>query len=241
MNPVFRVIFNSIIVFILLIALTRIIGRKLLSQMTFFDFVIGVTIGAAGGAFITEEVRGYYVLLSPVILTIAVFCAGLLSLSYVPFRKLMEGEPVVVIQNGKIFEKNLGKLRSNVDDLMSQLRQQQVFDLNEVEFAILEPHGRLSVLKKSQYQSVRPIDIGVSTPYQGVSSEIIRDGRIVEANLRQNNLTHEWLMGELAKKNVNDVRDVFYATLATNGSFYVDLRRDNPGYIQETEDDDSVI
>lgn len=77
--------------------------------MTFFDFVIGITIGTIGGAFVTTEVHGLYVLVSPVILTLAVILTGYLSLNSVPFRKLLEGEPLIIVQNGKIFEKTCGK------------------------------------------------------------------------------------------------------------------------------------
>ncbi|MDW7673751.1 MAG: DUF421 domain-containing protein [Bacillota bacterium] len=241
MDSIIKVILNSLIVFFLVFLMARIIGKKLLSQMTFFDFVIGVTIGTVGGAFITTEIRGFYVLLSPVVLTVLVVILGYLSLSSVAFRKLVEGEPVIVIQNGKIFENNLRKLRYNLDDLMAQLRVKKVFDLSQVEFAILEPHGQLSVLKKSQYETVTPQDLGLSTTYQGVSSEIIRDGEVVEQNLEQNHLSHEWLQKELASRNIKDIKNVVLATLATNGTLYVDLKNDNLNYIQEVEDDDSLI
>lgn len=234
-------VLNSLIVFVLLVALSRIIGKKLLNQMTYFDFVIGVTIGTVGGTFITAELRGYNVLVSPIILTAAVLATGYLSLAAVPFRKLVEGEPIIVIQNGKIYEKNMGKARLNVDDLLAQLRAKNIFDISDVEFAILEPHGALSVLKKSQNLPVTPKDLGMSTNYKGASSEIIRDGKIVEQNLKQNNLTHEWLQNELASKNIKDVRDVFYAELSTDGKLYVDLHEDDNKYIQEVEDDDSLI
>jgi len=237
----FQAILYSTIVFVLLIAMARIIGKKLLAQMTFFDFVIGITIGTIGGAFVTTEVRGFYVLLSPIVLTLLVVLTGYITLKSVPARKLLEGEPMIIIQNGKIFENNMKKIRYHLDDLLMQLREKGVFDLSEVEFALLEPHGKLSVLKKSQKLPVTPGDLGISTGYKGVSSEIIRDGKIVEQNLRQNNLSHEWLFNELSNVNVKKIEDVFLATLSTDGKLYVDLRRDKPGYIQEVEDDDSVI
>ncbi|WP_066632981.1 YetF domain-containing protein [Desulfolucanica intricata] len=236
-----QVITYSLIVFVLLIVLTRLIGKKLLAQMTFFDFVIGITIGTIGGAFVTTEVKGFYVLISPVVLTLAVILTGYVSLKSTPARKLLEGEPLVLIQNGKVYEKNMKKIRYNLDDLMMLLREKNVFNLSEVEFAILEPHGKLSVLKKSQHLPVTPKDLKLSTNYKGVSSEIIRDGQIVEQNLRQNNLSHEWLYNELSSRNITKIEDVFLATLSTDGKLYVDLREDNPSYIQEVEDDDSVI
>lgn len=240
-GEVYQAVHHAVIVFILLVILTRIIGKKLLSQMTFFDFVIGITIGTIGGAYVTVEVKGTYVLIAPVILTLAVVLSGYTSLKYVPVRKLLEGEPLIVVQNGKIYEENIKKIRYNLDDLLMQLREKDIFDLSEVEFAILEPHGQLSVLKKSQYLPVTPKDLGMSTRYKGVSSEIIRDGQIVEQNLKQNNLSHEWLYNELASRNIRNIREIFLATLSTDGTLYVDLRQDDLAYIQEVEDDDSVI
>ncbi|HWI55408.1 MAG TPA: YetF domain-containing protein, partial [Desulfobacteria bacterium] len=94
---------------------------------------------------------------------------------------------------------------------------------------------------KSQYLPVTPKDLNIPTNYKGVSSEIIRDGNIVEQNLSQNNLSHEWLYNELAARNIRNIRNVFLASLSTDGNLYVDVRDDNPEYIQEIEDDDSVI
>lgn len=241
MDDIYQTVLYSIITFFVLVVLTRLIGQKLLSQLTFFEFVIGITIGTIGGAFVTTEVEGFYVLLSPVVLTLAVIVTGNISLKSVMFRKLVEGEPLVVIQNGKIFENNLKKVRYNVDELLMQLREKGVFDLSEVEVAVLEPHGKLSVQKKSQFTPVTPKDLNISTTYKGLSSEIIRDGQIVEQNLKQNNLTHEWLYNELYSRGIRNINDVFLATLSTRGNLYVDIRKDNPKYIQEVEDDNSVI
>ena len=240
-KELYNVILYSIIIFVLLMSLTRIIGKKLLAQMTFFDFVVGITMGTIGGGFVTTEIKGFYVLLSPVVLTLAVIFTGYITLKSVPARKLLEGEPLIMIQNGKIYEKNMKKIRYNLDDLLMQLREKSVFDINEVEFAVLEPHGKLSVLKKSQNLPLTPKDLGLNSDYKGLSSEIIRDGKIVEQNLNQNNLTKEWLIKELKSKNIKNVEDVFLASLSTDGKLYIDLRRDHLKYIQEVEDDHSII
>ncbi len=240
-NELLQAVSHSLVVFIMLVILFRFIGKKFLAQMTFFDFVTGITIGTIGGAYVTTEVKGSYVLVGPVILTLLVVITGYLTLKSVPARKLIEGEPLVMIQNGKILENNMRKMRYNLDDLMMQLREKDIFDLGEVEFAVLETHGQLSVLKKSQHLPLTPEDLNKSTSYKGISSEIIRDGKIVEQNLKQNNLTHEWLYNELSSRKINNIRDVFLATLSTDGNLYVDLREDKLPYVQEVEDDDSVI
>jgi len=232
---------HSLAVFVLLLILSRIIGKKFLGQMTFFDFVTGITIGTIGGAYVTTAVNGANVLFGPIFFTIFVFLTGVLTFKSIPARKIIEGEPLVVIQNGKIFENNMRKIRYNADDLLMQLREKGIFDLTEVEFAILEPHGQLSVLKKSQYLTLTPKDMKFSTNYKGVSSEIIRDGKIVTQNLEQNNLTHEWLFNQLTVQGVSKVEDVYLGTLSTDGVLFIDLLKDNLDYVQKVEDDKSYI
>lgn len=241
LNEIVQAFSHSLAVYILLLILTRIIGKKFLGQMTFFDFVTGITMGTIGGAYVTTQVKGVNVLFGPVFLTFFVFFTGVLTFKSIPARKLIEGEPLVVIQNGKIFEKNMSKIRYNSDDLLMQLREKGVFDLTEVEFTILEPHGQLSVLRKSQYLTLTPKDMNISTNYKGVSTEMIRDGKIVSQNLEQNNLTHEWLFNQLAAQGVSKVEDVYLATLSTDGILYVDKLEDNLNYIQKVEDDKSSI
>jgi uncharacterized membrane protein YcaP (DUF421 family) len=240
-NEILQAISHSIMIFFLLIILTRIIGKKLLAQMTFFDFVTGITIGTIGGAYVTTEVRGLYVLIGPIILTILVYLTGVLTFKNITARKLIEGEPIIVIQNGKIYEKNMSKIRYNVDDLLMQLREKGVFDLTEVEFAVLEPHGQLSVQKRSQHIPLTPKDLGLSTKYKGLSTEIIRDGRIEHGNLQEMNLTHEWLFNELAKRSIQRIEEVYLAILATDGTLFIDTINDSNGHIQKVEDEDSLI
>jgi len=220
-----------------LLILTRLMGRKLLSQMTYFDFVTAITIGTIGATFITVEVQGFIILLSPVILSLLVILTGYLTLKSVPARKILEGEPLVLIQNGKILENNLKNVRYNIDDLMMLLREKKVFNMDEVEFAILEPNGKLSVQKKSQYLPVSAKDLNISTKYKGISSEMIRDGEIVHQNIEQNNLSYEWLYNQLQNNDIENIDDVFLATLSTEGTLYVDLKKDDPKYNQIVEDE----
>jgi len=192
--------------------------------MTYFDFVTAITIGTIGATFITVEVQGF-------ILT------GYITLKSVPARKILEGEPLVLIQNGKILENNLKNVRYNIDDLMMLLREKKVFNMDEVEFAILEPNGKLSVQKKSQYLPVSAKDLNISTKYKGISSEMIRDGEIVHQNIEQNNLSYEWLYNQLQNNDIENIDDVFLATLSTEGTLYVDLKKDDPKYNQIVEDE----
>jgi uncharacterized membrane protein YcaP (DUF421 family) len=128
------------------------------------------------------------------------------------------------------------RLRYHLDDLEMQLRDKGVFDFSEVEFAIVESHGQLSVLKKSQNLPLTPKDMNINTKYKGLSTEIIKDGDILEQNLIQNNLTLDWLMQQLKSRNIDKVSDVFYAELNTAGVLYTSLKQENLKYKQEVED-----
>ncbi len=231
-----EVIWASLVVFGLLVVVTRVIGRKLLSQSTYFDFVTAITIGTITGGYVVNKVKGGAVLISPIILATCTMGLGFLTIKSLRIRKLVKGEPVVVIQNGKILEKNMAKARYTLDALEMQLREKGIFDLNEVEFAVLESNGKLSVQKKNYHNPVTKKDLGLDVDYKGLATEIIKDGQVLEQNLSQNNLDFSWLYNELQKQGVEDVSKVMLATLNTDGSLYLDLKGETPEYTQEVED-----
>lgn len=236
MDQLILVIWKSALIFAMLVILSRSIGRKLLAQMSYFDFTVAITIGSISGSYVVQMIEGMWVLIAPLLLTLLAISFDYIHLKSLNLRKITEGEPVVVIQNGQILEKSLKKLRYHIDNLESQLRDKGVFDFNEVEFAVLEPHGQLSVLKKSQYLPVTPNDINLNTKYKGLSTEIIKDGRVLEKNLEQNNLSRDWLAQELKNRNISNVKDIIYAALNTSGVLYVSLKQSNLRYIQKVED-----
>lgn len=236
MQEYIQAIWTTLVIFVMLVILTRIVGRKLLSQITFFDFVTGVTIGTIAGAYVVNEVKGNAVLLSPVILVICTLGLGYLTVKSLKMRKIFRGEPIVIIQNGKILEDNMFKSRYTLDALEMQLRENQVFDINEVEFAVLEADGKLSVLKKTPYNPVTPGDLNLKTNYKGLASELIKDGKVLEQNLKQNQLDINWLYKELYQQGIDDISKVMLANLNTDGSLYIDLKEEPPEYTQKVED-----
>ena len=227
MHDAVNVFWKTITIFVVLVILARVLGKKLLSQMTFSEFVIGITMGTIAGAFVVEQVKGPWVLLSPAILTIVTLGLTFLNLKCITLRKLVEGDPVTVIENGKILEKQMQKTRYNLSQLEMQLREKGIFDISEVEFAVLEPHGQLSVLKKSQNLPVTMKDIGKPTPYKGLATDIIMDGDVIEKNLKRHNLDFAWLYKELYYRGINDIKKVTLATLQPDGTLYTDVTEDN--------------
>ena len=236
MDQLILVTWKSLLIFSMLSILTRIIGRKLLAQMSYFDFVVGITIGSISGSYVVQMVKGMWILIAPVLLTLCAIAFDYIHLKKLRLRKLTEGEPVIVIQNGNIMEDNMRKLRYHLDDLEMQLRDKGVFDFNEVEFAVLESHGQLSVLKKTQFQPVTPKDMNMKTGYKGLSMEIIKDGDILDKNLQQNNLSIDWLKQELKNRNIQKVSDVVYAAINTDKVLYISLRQKTLKNTQKVED-----
>ncbi|MFJ8261228.1 DUF421 domain-containing protein [Rummeliibacillus sp. NPDC094406] len=219
----FEVVLRSITSFGLLLIGTRILGKQTISQMTMFDFVATISLGAiAANLAFNTSIKAHHIILAFVIYVIIIFTIAVISLKSRKGRKFLAGDPTVVIQNGKILEKNMNKMRYTLDYLNQQLREKDVFNIEEVLFAIIETNGTLTVLKKPQFRNVTRQDLMIPiTPEINLPIELIMDGEVIMENLEQNNLTESWLHSELKRRNlVQD--DVLYAVLSGNGNMYVD-------------------
>lgn len=224
------VIVRSLIAFAVLLIYARILGKQQISELTFFDYANGITIGSMAATMSTDITSTvFHEFLGMTIWVSLTFMLHLLGIKHKLFRRIVEGEPTVVIQNGKILEGIMKKLRYPYLDLMGQLRQANVWDLGDVEFAVYEPSGKLSVLLKSQKRPVTPEDLGIATVYEGMSTELIHDGQIIEQNLNDLNLDQEWLMDELKKQGVHDLKEVAFAVLSTAGVLHIDRYDDGIG------------
>ena len=223
MPEYFEVVLRSIASFGLLLIGTRILGKQTISQMTIFDFVATISLGAiAANLSFNTTVKAYYPIIAIVIYIIIIFTISLISLKSRKGRKFFAGDPTIVIQNGKILEKNMNKMRYTLDYLNQQLREKDVFNIEEVLFAIVETNGTLTVLKKPQFRNVTRQDLMIPiTPEYKLPIELIMDGEVIKENLEQNNLTESWLQMELNKRNIVQ-KDVLYAVLSGNGNMYVD-------------------
>lgn len=234
------VIIRSTATFFTLFILTRVVGKRQISQLTFFDYVLGITMGSIAASMSIDPALKF----TPAWIGLLLWAFWGLVLSSIglysrKWRKVIDGEPTVVVQNGQILEANLKQLNYNVDDLLMQLRGQGAFWMGDVEFAILEPDGKLSVLKKSQVQPVTPADLQIPTAYKGLAVELIMDGHIVESNLNQLGLTSAWLH-EQVRAHGHDVGDVYYAEIDTQGNLYVDLHDDLDQLPQESDISESA-
>ena len=225
------VVIRSIISFFILLLLVRLMGKQQLAQLTFFDYVVGITIGSIAS---TISVQVNENLLSSMAglatWTILAIVLAILSVHSVWIRKVVDGEAVIVVANGKILEENLKRIRIPLDQVLSELRTQGVFNITDVEFAMFEPGGKISIQKKAQKQPVTPGDLNITRQYDGLPTNLILDGMLLDDALHSLNLTKAWLQYQLSKQNIEDITEVSLAQLDTKGNLYVDLRGDKPCY-----------
>lgn len=228
MNEGLIVLVRGIIAFITLLIFTRILGKQQVTQLTFFDYILGITIGSIAASLTTDlSSRAWPHWVGLATWTGAVFVLQWITMRSRAIAKYLNGEPVVLIMNGKIMETALRKIRFTVDELLEQLRHEQIFDLGKIEFAVLETTGKISILLKSQFAPLTPYDMKIATNYQGITTELIYDGVVIEENLKRFNLDRDWLDSQLRVLKIKSPGEVFLATLNTEGKLYVDKYGDH--------------
>lgn len=237
MNPYTEILLRAVAAFVGVLLITRLVGKSQVGQLTISDYVNGIVIGSIAATLVTD-LGSNPAFFAAGLFAFAALTIGVqqLSLKNRTLRKIFSDEPTVVVHNGKILEKNMARMRYNVDDLLMQLREKGAFNIADVEFAVAEPNGSLSVLLKSDRQPVTPRDLGLSTSYQGLPAELVVDGQVIKQNLVQNNLSEEWLYRELEKQGITSLQEVVLASLDTSGNLYVDRRRDTLDHYTDTSD-----
>ncbi|MGE5416803.1 MAG: YetF domain-containing protein [Acidobacteriota bacterium] len=228
MSEEINVVLRSGFAFISMLVFTRILGKKTVGQLTTFDYIIGITIGSIAANLSTMPADR----ILPQWLGLGVWVGLALVFEWISLKnrklaQVMDGEPTILVKNGKILESNMAANRYKISDLTEQLRLKGAFELKNVEYAILETDGEISVLKKSQIEPVTPQDLKIPTKYKGVAAEVIQEGKIIAQTLQRLKLSQEWLMDELEKQGVQDVKEVVYASLDTDGTLYVDRYDDD--------------
>lgn len=237
MNEGLVVVVRAIISFFTLLILARLLGKEQISQLTFFDYILGITIGSiASEATVDLSSRAWPHFIGLVSWAVLAYLMQYISLKWRYAAKLIEGEPVIVIMNGKILDNVLKKMKFRVSDVLELLRNQGIFDMNEVDYAILEPNGSLSVLKKPEYLPVTRQDLKIKAKPTGISTELVYDGKLIKQNLRQMNKDEKWLMNQLKKHGINDVSEAFLVLINDAGSLYVDKYDDDIKKVKDIGD-----
>ena len=223
---VLLVILRSILSFTFLLLMVRFIGKQQLSQLTFFDFISGITIGSIAAIAASDLTAAWEPWLALTVWTALTLGVANLALFSRKFRKVVDGEPTVLIHKGKILEHNLGKVRYTVDDLRAQLRAKNAFAMADVEYAILETNGQLSVMKNPRKDIPIREDFLLLGEYTGLETELVVDGEVLYENLENLNKDEKWLREMLRAYGVEFASEVFYCSVDEKGKMYVDRYAD---------------
>jgi uncharacterized membrane protein YcaP (DUF421 family) len=216
------VLVRGLISFFTLLIYTRILGKQQVTQLTFFDYILGITIGSIAASMTVDlGIRAWPHFVGLTLWFILVLTLHLITLKSRKLSDYLDGKPTIVIDKGKILNQAMKENRLRLTDLVGMLRQQGVFDVSEVECAILESDGELSVLKKSQFLPLTPNDMKMQTKYKGLNTILIYDGEILRQNLKDINHDEDWLMKVLKKENITSISEVFFASADPQDTLYV--------------------
>lgn len=208
-----------------LLLFTRVMGKKQISQLTFFDYAVGVSIGSiAASLSVDRRIPFAEGIVSMLIWTVFPLLLSQVSIRSMALRKLLDGSPMILIQNGKILEENLSKAKLTLNDLLEELRIKDVFDIADVEYAIFETNGKLSVLKHAAEQTATRADLCLPGKDQGLCVSLIIDGKLMRGNLERIHRDEAWLTEELRRKNVKRAEEVLLASCDREGNLFVSLK-----------------
>lgn len=213
---------RTVLLYILVVITMRLMGKRQIAQLEPFELVIAIMIAEL--AVIPMQDRNIPLINGIIAITTLLFIQvtfSVLSLRSISFRSFLDGRYSLIIANGVIQEKEMRKARYNLDELLEQLRLKSIFSLADVEFAILETSGELSVLLKSQKRTVTPADMKLETTYEGLPLVLIMDGQVMSSELRKSQLTEAWLRTELEKRGIKSPSEVLIASLNTQGELFL--------------------
>jgi len=227
------VFWRTIFFYFLLLVVMRVTGKREIGGLAPVDLVVTILLAELAAIPIQEPERPVLMGAIP-IATIMLLQLALsaLSLRNRRWRTLLNGSPSVIIKDGKLVPSEMKKIRYTVDDVLEQLRRQGYASVSDVEVAVIETDGNLSVIPKSQRRPLQPRDLSLPTAYEGMALTIITDGEIEYQHLKACGLDMTWLQRELKKRGITDHRDAFCAILDTDGTLFVQRKEDNRWYLQ---------
>jgi uncharacterized membrane protein YcaP (DUF421 family) len=217
------IILRTFLAIIVLFAMAKILGKRQVSQLSFFEYITGITIGSIA-AYISLDLEATWFL---GMIAIATWVAVSLGIEYLQLkskraRNWIDSKATVLIKDGKILEENMFKERVTTDELMTALRAKRVFRTADVEFAIMEPSGDINILLTRENQPLTPKQLGIKVAPEQEPQTVMMDGKIMDESLSTIGLNREWLNTELEKIGAA-VENVFLAQVDSYGQLYVDL------------------
>ena len=206
---ILKVVLTSVLSAAVLFIIAKIMGHKQMSQLDFFDYITGITIGSIAAELATELEEPLKPLIAMVVYGVITVILTLITSKLPKMRKFINGTPTIIMNNGKIYRKNLKKAKIDLSEFMVMCRQEGYFNLADIQTAIFEYNGRLTILPVSTKRPINPEDMNLSPQPEYISTEVIMDGRILDGNLKRMGLDTKWLQKQIKDQGFKSAKEVF--------------------------------
>lgn len=219
--PTLALVIRAVILYIALIAATRMMGHRQVGILSGHNYLVAAGIvSLAAVRMVTPESS----LISGLVI-VFVYAGVNVLLSYLDIKwpKVIDRQPTVLMKGGRLLKQNMLDCHVTLDNLVGQLRLKGSHNLSEIDTIVLEPYGKISVVKKPAALPVARKQLNLSLNPVALPNVIIYDGIIDEANLHQLGLDHEWLLKQLSEKGIADPKNVFLAMVEANGTVYMSV------------------
>ena len=217
MSNFFNICFRTILVLIILFFITKMMGKKQISELNFFDYVVGITIGSIAADISLDIEKNMIAGIA------ALFIYGFISyiISFVSIKSILArrffiGVPTVLVEKGKIIESGLKKSKIDVNDLLMEARENGYFNLDEIDYALMEVNGNISFLPKEKEKPVTKKDMKIKCSNEGLTVNAIIDGKYMVNNMKAINKDKEWLDHELKVNGYDNYDNILLATIDNN-------------------------
>ena len=206
---IIKVILTALLSVAALFIITKIMGHKQVAQLDFFDYISGITIGSIGAELATELDAPYKPLIALAVYGLASFLLNLLAHKLPKTRKYINGTPTILMSDGNLYRKNLKQAKLDLSEFMLLCREQGFFDLDEIETAVFEHDGKVSILPKAPNRPLTPKDLKITVEKAHIGVEVIMDGRVMGENLSRMGRDENWLKKRLKAEGYRDAKEIF--------------------------------
>ena len=212
---IIKVILTALLSVTALFIITKIMGHKQVAQLDFFDYVSGITIGSIGAELATELQEPQNPLIALCIWGVVSLILNLIAHKLPKTRKYINGSPTIIMNDGKLYRKNLKQAKLDLTEFLLLCREQGYFDIDEIQTALFEHNGKLSILPKAANRPATPKDLKITAKATHVGTEVIMDGRVMGENLTRIGRDINWLTNELKEQGHADAKEIFLGIYRT--------------------------
>ncbi len=206
MDSLLDIFLRSILSIVVLFLITELMGKKQISQLNLFDYIIGISIGSLAASLSIDTSIDYLDgILSIIIYGGSAAFISFLTTKSITMRRFFTGTPCVLMNDGKIIYKNLKKSRLDMNDLLQIARENGYYDFSQIHYCILEPSGKVSFLLKAKYVPVTPSDMKLKVSENGICSNLVIDGHLMEGNIKQIGKDNDWVLTRLSNMGYSDI------------------------------------